>query len=312
MTVKYARKRVIFAKIEDTYGVDPTPATTDALLTKNLKLDDSYAGERVTRDLDRPTLGLEEEINVGPYAVVSFDVEIAGSGTAGVAPRWGRLLKACGYTETPDPSTGGPDFVEYTENETLASSVALKFELDGQQHKLLGSRGTVRFNWQKGIPFMSFTFWGLYSRPTETSVGTPDWTGIPVPVPVTNANTTLDIGAFSAIATAFTVDMAMQMVMRNCIGQEEVLLTDRAPTGQIVMNMPDLTDDLNLWEDFIESHNGVSTDEVVLVHGTTAGNIVQYENPTVQLTSVQEGDDSGIAIYTLNARFIGAGTLTVQ
>jgi hypothetical protein len=311
MAVRYARKRVLFAKKEVTYGEDPTLAVTDALLTKNLKLDDSYAGDRVTRDLDRPTLGLEEEINVGPYAIVSFDVEIAGSGTAGVAPRYGRLLQACGYTETPDPSTGGPDFVTYTENETLAASCYMKFELDGQQHVLRGARGSVSFNWQKGIPFMRFTFWGLYSRPTLASVGTPNWSGIPIPYPVTNANTTIAVGAFEGPATSFTVDMAMQMVMRNCIGQEEVLITDRAPTGQIVIDMP-LLSELNLWEDFIESHNGVNTDAVELVHGIAAGNIVTYENPTVQLSGIQEVDDSGIAGYTLNARYIGAGTLTVS
>lgn len=311
MAVRKARKRVIFAKLESEYGTDSTPAVTDALLTRNLQHDDSYAGDRVTRDLDRPTLGLEEEINVAPYQMVSFEVEIAGSGTAGVAPRYGRLLKACGWTETVDPATGGPDYVEYDENQTLTDSVTLKFELDGQQHVMKGARGSADINFQKGIPFIKFTFWALYTRPTIASVGTPDWSGIPVPVPVTNANTTLDIDSFEPVATSLTCNTAMQLVMRNCIGQEEVLLTDRQPTGQIVINAPVLTD-INLWEDFLESHETVNTGAVLLVHGTTAGNIVEFENDTVQLSSIQEGDDSGIAIYTLNARYIGASKLTVR
>lgn len=311
MAVRKARKRVVFAKLESTYGTNPTLAVTDAILTRNLVLDDSYAGDKVSRNLDRPTLGLEEEINVGPYQMLSFEVELAGSGTAGVAPRYGRLLQACGFTETVDPSTGGPDYVEYEENEVLDKSVYMSFELDGQQHLIPGARGSASFNWQKGIPFIKFTFWGLYTRPTIASVGTPNWSGIPSPVPVTNANTTLAIDAFEPVAQSLTCDTSMQLVMRNCINQEEVLLTDRAPTGQIVINAPVLTD-INLWEDFLESHVTVSTGAVELTHGITEGNIVDFENPTVQLSSIQEGDDTGIAIYTLNARYIGTSKLTVR
>jgi hypothetical protein len=310
MTVRYARKRVIFAKIESSYGVDSSPAVTDAILTKNLAMDDSYAGERVSRDLDRPTLGLEAEINIGPYAIVSFDVEIAGSGTAGVAPRYGRLLRACGYTETIEAGSG-PNYVEYEDNEDLTDSVTLKFELDGQQQIMKGARGSCAKNWQKGIPFYRFTFWSLYTRPTATSVGTADFSGIPVPLPVTKANTTLTVGSYNGPAMSLTCDDSMQLVMRNVIGQEEVLLTDRAPTGQIVIDMPDIgvTD---LWADFVESHAGVNTGAVALVHGTVAGNIVEFDNPTVQLSTINEGDDSGIAIYTLNARYIGANKITVK
>lgn len=307
---KFRRKRVIYAKIEDTYGQDSAPAVTDAILTKNLNLDDPYAGDRVSRDLDRPDLGLEAEINVNPYTIVSFDVEIAGSGNPGVAPRYGRLLRACGYTETIEAGSG-PNYVEYEQNDVLTDSVTLKFEADGQQHVMLGARGSVAKTWQKGIPFYRFVFWSLYARPTAASVGVADFTGIPVPVPVTKANTTLTVGSYNGPALSLTCDDAMQLVMRNVIGQEEVLLTDRAPTGQIVIDMPDIAS-TDLFADFVESHAGINTGAVQLVHGTVAGNIVQFDNPTVQLSTVNEGDDTGIATYTLNARYIGKNKITVK
>lgn len=300
---KFRRKRVIFAKLEVTYGTDPVPVAADAILTKNLNLDDPYAGDRVARDLDRPTLGLQEEININPHVTLSFDVEIAGSGTPGTAPKYGRLLKACGFTETPDPDTT-PVYVEYAPNSTLADSVTLYLEIDGQRHIIKGARGNVVFNFQRGIPFMHFTFAGLYTRPAAGEISSPDFTAFQVPVPVTKANTTMTLGAYSGPAASLTCDMGMQVYPRNVIDQEEVLLTDRSPTGQIVIDMPDLGD-INVFEDFVESHAGtIGTGALALQHGTAAGNIVEFEAPKVQLSTVSEGDDTGLAIYTLNARYI--------
>ena len=60
------RKRYILAKIESTYGVDPTPtAGANAILTSGLNRK-IYEGNKVTRELDRATLGADEEINTSP------------------------------------------------------------------------------------------------------------------------------------------------------------------------------------------------------------------------------------------------------
>lgn len=295
-------KRVLFAKIESVYGSDSSPGVTDAILTKNLTLDDPYAGERVARDLDLPTLGLEAEINIGPYAAISFDVEIAGSGTAGVAPRYGCLLRACGFTETV-VADSGPNYVDYDPNSDLDESATLKFEGDNIQHVLKGARGNVELIWQKGIPYLRFTFSGLYTRPTEVSVGTPDFTGIPVPVPVTKGNTTISLGAFTGPAASLSCNMNMVVYPRNVIGQEEILLTDRGPAGQVVIDQPAFAT-INLWSAAVESHEAINTLALSLVHGTVAGNKVTFSAPKVQLSTINEGNDNSLANYTLNARYI--------
>jgi len=299
MATKFRRKRTIFAKLEVTYGVDPVPIGSNAIRTKNLTLDDPYAGDRVSRDLDRDELGLQEEINVNPYVTVSFEVEIAGSGTPGTAPKYGPLLKACRFTE--DVNTGD---VIYTPHSTTPASVTLHFQMDGQLHKILGARGNVSFNWAKGIPTMKFTFSGLYATPVAAIPLTADFTGFQVPLPVTNNNTTLTVGAYSGPAMSLTCDMGNTVVPRNVMGMEEILITDRGPTGQLVIDMPSLGD-IDIFSDFVESHEGViNTGIVELVHGTVSGNIVEFYAPKVQLSTVNEGDDSGIATYSLNARYI--------
>lgn len=92
-------KRVIIAKLETVYGVDASPTGADALLLRNLDLM-PLEGDVVQRDFIRPYFGASGEIRVSNYAKLDFEVELVGSGTAGQAAPWGKLLNACGFTET--------------------------------------------------------------------------------------------------------------------------------------------------------------------------------------------------------------------
>jgi hypothetical protein len=70
-----------------------------------------------------------------------------------------------------------------------------------------------------------------------------------------------------------------------------------------VFDAPNISDK-DIFSDLVESHSGINTGVVALVHGTTAGNIVEFDAPVVQLSSVSEDDQSGIDTYTASARFI--------
>ena len=99
------RKRLIVAKIESTYGTDPTPTGANAILVRNLEITPLEA-ETVNRDLVRPYLGASDQLLAQTRVSMTFEVEMAGSGTAGTAPAYGPLLKACGWpsmnwSETP-------------------------------------------------------------------------------------------------------------------------------------------------------------------------------------------------------------------
>lgn len=94
------RKRVILAKIESTYGTDPTPTgAANAILVRNLTVTPQDA-DFVDRNLVRPYMGRSEQLAAGIRAMFEFEVEMAGGGTAGVAPGIGPLLRACGLSET--------------------------------------------------------------------------------------------------------------------------------------------------------------------------------------------------------------------
>lgn len=290
----FFRKKVLLAKTESSYGTDSSPAATDAVLTKNLSIV-PYGGNTVSRDNDRSTLGAQTQINTGPNASVKFDVELAGSGTAGTAPAWGDVLAACGFLETADP---GVDVI-YSPVSTAFDSVTLKFYLDGQEHQILGARGEVSFALTRGgLPMMSFDFLGLYTTPTAVSLPTEDISDYIAPVAVTNTNTpTFTIQGTAVVAESFTVAMGNNVVHRNIIGADTVSITDRNVTGQMAVEAPAIgTKD---WFSSVESDAGITTGAVQLIHGTAAGNICQFDGPAVQLSSIDIADSDGLVLYNM-------------
>jgi hypothetical protein len=94
-----SRKRLILTKIEGTYGTDSSPAGTDALLVRNLEIT-PIESETVSRDLIRPYLGNSAQILSQTRVVLTFEVELAGSGTSGTASKMDSLLRACGLAAT--------------------------------------------------------------------------------------------------------------------------------------------------------------------------------------------------------------------
>lgn len=292
------KSRLLWAKIESTYGTDPTPTNADTILTQGLTIS-PYQGNTVSRDYDSPALGNSEIINTGPYAEVQFNVELAGSGAAGDAPGYGVLLKACGFSETLTAST---DAV-YAPISSAFPSVTLYFNVDGQRHILKGARGTVGITMSRGqLPTLNFTFTGLYATPTESAM-TADFSAFVAPIAVTDANTgTYTLHGYAAKAESFTMSMNNNVVYRNVVNGESVIITDRSPSGQFAIEAPTLS--AKNYFSAIESHSGVTTGALQIIHGATSGNIIQVDAPAVQLSSLTMNDSDGILVYQMDAQFI--------
>lgn len=100
MATRFFRKRSILAKIEGTYGVDAAPTgAANAIQAQNVQITPMEL-EYLDRDLVRAYLGHQEQIVVTSRVRLTYDVEIAGSGIAGVAPAWGPLWRGAGFSET--------------------------------------------------------------------------------------------------------------------------------------------------------------------------------------------------------------------
>lgn len=295
----YYKNVAVLAKQEVTYGTDPVPTgALNAILTKGA-VPQPLLGARVTRDLDRSTWGAQSEINTGPLVTVAFSVEIAGGGAAGTAPKYGPLLLACGMSETTNAGVS----VVYAPASTALKSVTIYYYVDGQQHIIKGARGNVQINMQRGqIPTYDFEFTGLYTRPTAVANPALTLTSFQAPVAVTKTNTpTFTLHSTAVNCEQFNVNFQNQIAYRNLIGSETVELTDRNVRGSVVIEAPAIGT-----KDYFaasEAHAGITLSTVQLIHGTTAGNIVQFDGPKVQLGGPVVGNSDGIVTYTMDTIF---------
>lgn len=297
-----SNRRLILAKTEVTYGLDPTPTgAANAILVRALDvtpLDADYAD----RALVRPFLGRSEQLPTGVRVRASFEVEIAASGTAGTAPAWGPLMLACGFSQTIVASTS----VTYNPVSTAFSSATIYYQVDGVQHKLTGARGSVNFTLnKKEIPAAKFEFTGIYNAPTDTALATPVFTAFRTPLPVTNTNTpTFTLHGVSPIMSQFSVDVANQIVHRDLVGgAQSVLITDRQPSGSVMIEANTIAT-----KDWFTISNNATLGALNLVHGTTAGQKVALTSSTVQMTNPRYSDEDGVQMLQMDMQFVPSST----
>ncbi|MFG1487647.1 phage tail tube protein [Oceanospirillum sp. HFRX-1_2] len=294
-----AKKKILLVKIQPDPAVDPVPDGSNAVVTKGLKIV-PYEGDKVSRDIDRDALGNDLEFTPAPRVKVTFAVELAASGSAGVAPGWGPILRACGFSETVTVAT---DVVYQPVSEGF-EAVALYIPHNGQLHKATNARGTVKFGLSSGgMPEMQFEFTGQWHEPVVAPAPTGlDTSAFQTPLPVNSVNTTLSIGGYAANAESVDIDIANSVVFRDVINSQQVLITDRAPAGSMTIEAPSLDT-----KDFFAasaSHAGVTLHPLSVVHGKVAGEIVELSAPQVQLSGIDMGDSDGILTYSMNTRLI--------
>lgn len=97
MAIRTRNSAVLF-KIESSEGVDAAPvAGTDAVLVENPTF--SFNPNTVQTNEVTGSLDNRGPIAGGMTAQITFDVYLKGSGAAGTAPEWGKILTACGWQE---------------------------------------------------------------------------------------------------------------------------------------------------------------------------------------------------------------------
>lgn len=290
------RNKILLAKVETTYGTDADPdGETNAILTRDLEVQ-LMQGDTADREVDRSTFGNFQTFHVGPHTRLTFQVELAGSGTAGTAPAYGPLLRACGLAETTDASS-----VDYTLISSGEESVTLHYYQGGILHTMVGCRGTVSIALSPGsLPYYQFEFWGLRVPPEDASFPTADFTEFQAPEAVNNAHTgSFTFDDWSGTLTAFEVDLAQDVQYRNVVGTESVQIVDRRPAGSMTVEEPLLaTKDLHA---IIANHEPKA---IAITHGSTAGNQIEITGPKVQIVSPQIGDSQGIKTLQTSLRWL--------
>ena len=287
-----SRKRLILAKTEATYGTNSTPAGTDAVLVRNLEIT-PLESDVVTRDLIRPYYGNSDALLANPRVRISCEVEMAGSGTAGTAPRFGPLLLACGTAATTVASTS----VTYAPVSSAFSSCTILYNVDGVQHVLTGCRGTFTMNCQLGqIPTLQFEMTGIYNNPTDTAQPAVTYAAQATPLIFRDGNTSaFSFMSYSGCLMSVDFNLANDIVYRELIGcTKEVLVTDRKPAGTVMIEAVTLAT-----KNYFTDALGTTTGNLTFLHGTTAGNRVTFSSPQSDVTQPTYSESDGVQMLSI-------------
>ena len=292
MAIRRWNKLAILHKLETTYGTDPTPAAGNAIVAKNVTFT-PMEGEEVSRDLMLPYMGNQGTAVAGEYGRIEFDVELAGSGTAGTPPKFGSLLRAAGMAETISAGVS----VEYTIVEDAVESSAIHFITDKVRHIFVGGQANIAINYvPKAYPHIRVTYQGFLG--TITDVGTMpavSLTGWATPRLVSKANTILILHGWTSVAESLSLDLGNVLAPRHLIGDERMMISDRRSTGNAVVEGRALSE-IN-WFNISRSR---ARGALSVVHGLTAGNIATVTAPAVEVGRVSQGQTNNIVNYSLS------------
>ncbi len=301
------RNTVILAKIEATPGVDAAPVgATDAILVSNQTINPLNA-TNIDRNILKGFFGGSEQLVGNAFVEASFDVEIAGSGTAGTAPAWGPLLRACGFAEAVTAVTR----VDYTPISTGLECLTIYYYDDGALHKLLMARGDASIKMGSGErPVFSMKFMGIDGGLTAVSNATPTLTAWKTPLAITDPNTgDLTFGctyATGALTGGTTYpSKGLQMALGNklahvpLLGGESIDITDHVMTGSCEL---DLTAAQEVT--FMTGVKANTTQSIGLLHGTTAGYKILVHAPKVQLINPKKTEFNGRRLIGYDLRVL--------
>lgn len=188
--------------------------------------------------------------------------------------------------------------VKYLPISTGFESTTIYFNNSGVLHKAVGCRGTYNMTLGLGeIPTFNFSMTGQYVAPTDTALPSTTYSNQTTPV-LFKAGNTVAVSVMdydTAKISSINVDMSNEIVYRELVGgSTEVLLTNRAPTGEILIEAPTIAQ-----KDFFTIANNNTTGRVCFQHGTTAGNIVSAVMPVCDIGNPSYSDDSGIQMLSV-------------
>lgn len=134
-------KDIILVELEAEYGTDIVPAVAGDEIIVHGPPTFSLATKMLERPVPLPYFGKIAPVIVGEAYKLNFKAEITPSGAAGTAPRFGKLLRAAGLTETISAGVS----VTYAPHSThLGESVTIYYWAGGVRHILRGCVATVK------------------------------------------------------------------------------------------------------------------------------------------------------------------------
>jgi hypothetical protein len=304
MAGRSQNRNLLLAKIQPTPGVNASPAAgSDAVLLygNNPKFD--YQHLTATREVNAGYFRGAERLVWGRRADIQFQVELQGSGTAGTAPAWGKMLKGCAFAET---LTAG--LVEYTLVTDGAQQLSMLTQEDGLFKPCTDMMGDCSGELVVGsIPVIDYKFRGLVLPPTSGSNLTGDTTVFIPPRAVSPADTAaLRIGATYAAGAFTSGDLYNFRSLKWSLGNDIQIpdLASSEQTGFYGRNPKiEFTIDCTSAQEkaFLDDAYAGTRRSLGALHGTVAGKICGLFAPAFSITDVKPAYEGSIRYVQISA-----------
>lgn len=285
------QKSLVLAKVETTYGTDPTPTTAaDAIQVYNVELE--LKRDPNERQPVGVTLSPLPSIMGAGDAKVSFEVDLKGSGTAGTLPDWNPLQRACGWTNTTTTNTD-----TYKPSNAPTESITLYVYKDGLLYKLSGARGDVKHNFEAGkIVKLKYDFQARYALPIDTTL--PTACTLDSTKPVVAVGSVFTFGSYAAVIEKLELGLNNDIVKNSDLnatyGVQSFDITGRKPKGKMTVNAClRATTNADFWS-YMDSGTSKALSIVI---GTAAGNIATITAPVCTVLSVKPASKNGIDCF---------------
>ena len=291
----------VLAKKEVTYATDsaPTPAL-NAVLTRNAKITPLVV-DLLDRNLDLPSRGAAAGVPTNERALISYEVELQGSGAAGTAPPWMIQNEACGMA--PAVLTAAVRAEQRMAAVGAAISSLTQWGYVGDQlFKMVGSRGDISgIDFTAGqYPFLSYDFLGLVPTGSIGSVSAlagAIFTAYRDPVEVGITNTSFALGGFAANLRSLKAQANAAPKLRNLVGVRYIQRPNHALDCTVTCELPSVA----ARNYFADLRSGARI-PLQIIHGTVAGLIVQLDSANYQVNAIDFSNEDDIVMATITGK----------
>lgn len=287
----------VWAKKEAVYGQDAAPTgAANGVLTRNFSMK-PLEMDRADRGLDQLIYGAQSTAPGNKRMTSTYEVEIAGSGAAGTAPRWMELLEACGMV-APVVTAATDARQQFAAPGSAVSSLTQYSYWQDQLRKMVGAVGTFSMDFTTGAyPFFGFDWTGLLAPVpfVKADPGVTDLSDFVRPDEVNVDNTSFTLDGFPVPMKSLKLDAGVTIAVRNLVNKRYVRRGNHAMTGSVVIEAQDIAT-----KDYLSTLSDGSTVPMALEHGLSEGNIIGMDWAAVQLTDIAESKEDDVLMWTAN------------
>lgn len=321
---KLTRLTGMLFELDATFGTWATPAVSaNEVIVYEMEYEPLAGATSAAR---KPFLGVHASMQTPIAGLMSGKVKcktyLCGSGTAGTAPQWGRMLIPCGWQQDWTTGTsvvykpvGGFNSAAWsaTGDYTGMSTASIQFNVKDTagaasaiQYEFGGAMGNATFKFKAGEPMtVEFDFDAIYRAPSIVSFPSYVPVADAAPKPCLGATCTFTPSGGSAhtvVLRELEFSLNAKVIMRpdgnNSSGFTSALWVDREPSFKLVVEEPtNLTPAAG--QNWYTNFSNQVTGALNIGPIGSAGNIVEVDMPNVGFLKVNPKDQDGIRIVEI-------------